>query len=67
MVNLEGPVRGYFERANWPGPDTFTPFESFPNIETRDPNLKFIDIDGDGLADMLVSEDEVMSWYPSLF
>ncbi len=66
MVSLEGPLHGYYERADGPGWGTFTPFESFPNIETRDPNLKFIDIDGDGLADILISEDGVMSWYPSL-
>jgi len=66
MVSLEGPMRGYHERADRPGWYNFTPFKSFPNIETRDPNLKFIDIDGDGLADILVSEDDVMAWYPSL-
>ncbi len=66
LVRLESPARGYYERsapAQWEG---FAPFESFPNLDTRDPNLKFADIDGDGLADILVSEDEVMAWYPSL-
>lgn len=66
MVSLDGPIRGYYERADWPGWGTFTPFGAFPNIGTRDPNLKFIDIDGDGLVDILVSEDNVMAWYPSL-
>jgi RHS repeat-associated protein len=66
MVSLEGPLRGYYERTDLPGWESFRTFESFPNLDTRDPNLKFIDIDGDGLADILVSEDEVMSWYLSL-
>jgi len=66
LVSLEGPVRGYYERTNLPGWDGFSPFRSFPNLETNDPNLKFLDIDGDGLADILVSEEEVFSWYPSL-
>jgi RHS repeat-associated protein len=66
MVDLEGPVRGYYERTDLPGWESFRAFESFPDLDTRDPNLRFVDIDGDGLADILVSEDEVMSWYPSL-
>src|SRR5208282_4054714 len=66
MVSLEGPLRGYYERTDLPSWESFRAFESFPNLDTRDPNLKFVDIDGDGLADILVSEDEVMSWYSSL-
>ena len=66
MVSLEGPLRGYYERTDLPGWESLRAFESFPNLNTGNPNLKFIDIDGDGLADILVSEDEVMSWYPSL-
>jgi YD repeat-containing protein len=66
MVSLEGPLRGYYERTGLSGWEGFRAFESFPNLDPRDPNLKFIDIDGDGLADILVSEDEVMACYPSL-
>ena len=69
MVSLEGPVRGYYERVDLVGSgnswDEFQPFQFFPNLDTRDPNLKFIDIDGDGLTDLLVSEDEVFAWYRS--
>ncbi len=66
MVNLEGPLRGYYERTDHPGWEGFIPFRSFPNLDTHDPNLKFLDVDGDGLTDILVSEDEVFSWYRSL-
>jgi RHS repeat-associated protein len=66
MVILEGPLRGYYERTDLPDWENFSAFQSFPDLDTRDPNLKFVDVDGDGLADILVSEDEVMSWYPSL-
>src|SRR6202044_2703362 len=50
LVRLEGPGRGFYERgaaSDWEG---FAPFRSFPNVDTRDANLKFADIDGDGLA-----------------
>ena len=69
MVNLDRPVRGYYERTDAVGDDNtwdeFQPFQSFPNVNSRDPNLKFVDIDGDGVADILVSEDEVFAWYRS--
>ncbi len=71
MVRLEGQPRGFYERTEWPGwkrPgwESFCPFQSFPNLDTRDPNLKFVDVVGDGLTDILVSEDEVFAWYRSL-
>lgn len=66
MVNLDGPMRGYYERTECPGWESLNTFESFPNLDTHDPNLKFIDINGDGLTDILVSEDSVMAWYQSL-
>ncbi len=66
LVQMEGPVRGFYERTcdgNWL---SFQPFPSWPNIDTRDPNLKFVDLTGDGHADILVSEEGVFTWYDSL-
>ena len=37
-----------------------------PNIAWQDPNLKFIDLTGDGHADVLISEDNIFTWYGSL-
>jgi RHS repeat-associated protein len=69
MVRLEKPVRGYYERGEAPGGSSFwngfQSFRRFPNLDTGDPNLKFVDIDGDGLTDILVSEDDVFAWYRS--
>jgi len=66
LVNFEEPRRGYYERTDLADWEDFSPFPSFPNLDTRNPNLKFLDVDGDGLTDILVSEDEVMAWYQSL-
>jgi hypothetical protein len=41
-------------------------FESLPVIDWDNPNLRFVDITGDGHADVLLSESQVFTWYPSL-
>jgi RHS repeat-associated protein len=66
VVQMSGPVRGFWERtedADW---EPFRAFASWPNVDPHDPNLRFIDLDGDGHADILITEDEVLRWYPSL-
>ena len=66
VVEFGGPVPGFFERTPDNGWDTFTAFASLPNIAWNDPHLKFIDLTGDGHADILITEDGAFSWYPSL-
>ena len=66
IANFAGALKGYYERTECSEWESFTAFESFPNLDIDDPNLKFIDIDGDGITDILVSEDNVMAWYQSL-
>ncbi|MFL5624171.1 MAG: toxin TcdB middle/N-terminal domain-containing protein, partial [Ktedonobacteraceae bacterium] len=66
LVQFSPPLQGFYEHqedGQW-GP--FTPFLSSPNIPWNDSNLKFIDLDGDGHSDILLSEDEVFTWYRSL-
>src|SRR6185369_6973643 len=66
IATFEEPIRGFYERTEDNDWENFRPFTLFPTIDTRDPNLKFVDLDGDGHADILISEDEVFRWYPSL-
>lgn len=35
------------------------------SVSWSDPNLRMIDLDGDGFSDVLISEDEVFTWYQS--
>jgi RHS repeat-associated protein len=66
LVELSGPVSGFYERTHDQHWERFTPFDSLPNLAWNDPNLKFLDLTGDGHADIMISEDEVFTWHPSL-
>lgn len=66
LVQVGGAMPGFYERtvdADW---SPFRPFTSIPTLDTGDPDLRFIDLNGDGLADILVTEGEALTWYPSL-
>ncbi len=66
LVDMNGPLRGFQKRTSEDSWQDFTPFFSFPNIDSRDPNLRFVDLTGDGQADAVISENEVFTWYLSL-
>jgi len=65
-VMFDDPMPGFFklnENEKWVA---FYPFKSKPNCSIKDPNLKFIDLNGDGFADILITEDQFFTWFPSL-
>jgi RHS repeat-associated protein len=66
LVQMEGPLRGFYERTDAADWSPFRPFAVFPDVDTRDPNLKFTDLTGDGHADILITEGEALQWHPSL-
>jgi Salmonella virulence plasmid 65kDa B protein/Insecticide toxin TcdB middle/C-terminal region/Insecticide toxin TcdB middle/N-terminal region len=66
LVQYDGPMAGFYRRRSDGGWGDFTPFKSTPKINTKDPDLRFIDITGDGFPDILISEDTVFTWYESL-
>lgn len=53
---------GFFEKEKerWTG---FKPFEQDLMINWEDPNLRLFDLTGDGLADVLITEDQCFTWY----
>jgi RHS repeat-associated protein len=65
LVLLDRPA-GFFERTTDESWESFRTFESLPNIDFNDPNLRFIDVTGDGHADILISEDQAFVWHESL-
>ncbi len=66
LVDLEGPAPGFYERTHDERWESFAPFTSLPVLDWDNPNLKFVDLTGDGHADILISEHEVFCWHPSL-
>ncbi|WP_261561638.1 SpvB/TcaC N-terminal domain-containing protein [Frankia tisae] len=66
VVVLDGAEPGLYEHDDEQGWRPFRPFTSRLNRDTRDPNLRFVDLDGDGRADVLISEQDVFTWHPSL-
>ena len=66
VVEFAGPTPGFHERDGSDGWNRHTPFALLPNINWQDPNLRFVDLTGDGHADALITEGDVFTWYPSL-
>jgi RHS repeat-associated protein len=66
IVDFEGPVPGFFERSRDGRWETFKAFQSVPIVDWADPNLTFVDLTGDGHADVLITEDDVFCWHASL-
>jgi RHS repeat-associated protein len=66
VVTFNKPLPGLYEHDEAEGWQPFRAFRQLPNIDFSDPNLKFIDLDGDGHADLLISEGDVFVWYRSL-
>jgi RHS repeat-associated protein len=66
VVIMDGPTQGLYEHDEAEGWQPFRPFTSRLNRDVRDPDLKFIDLDGDGHSDVLISEDDALVWHASL-
>ncbi len=66
VAEFDGPIPGFYERTTDEAWHSFKPFTSLPNISWQDPNLKFVDLDGDGCADIFITGDEAFTWHPSL-
>ena len=64
LAELGGPMPGFYERRSEGGWHAFRPFRSWPNISWNDPDLRMVDLDGDGLADVLITGDDAFTWYP---
>ena len=66
LVDLSCAAAGFYERTldgEWGG---FRAYRMLPVQDWTDPNLRFVDLTGDGIADILITEDDAFRWHPSL-
>jgi RHS repeat-associated protein len=66
LVEFAPGLSGFYERAtDGAGWEPFRTFRSLPVIDWSNPNLRFVDITGDGIADLLITEDVAYKWHAS--
>lgn len=46
--------------------DGYTPFKTIPNSDWSEPNIRFLDLNGDGKPEMVISEENAFLWYENL-
>ncbi len=65
LVELGGPTPGFFKRIPHVGWAPFRTFTHLPAVGWADGTIRFTDLNGDGHADVLVSQGDALTWYPS--
>jgi RHS repeat-associated protein len=66
LVVMDGNMPGLYEHDEAEDWQPFRTFTSRLNRDMRDPNLKFVDLDGDGHVDVLITENDALVWHASL-
>ncbi|GEC15746.1 SpvB/TcaC N-terminal domain-containing protein [Nitrobacter winogradskyi] len=66
LATLAQGTGGYFDRTEEGGWTPFRPFRAFPLVDFSSPNVRLTDLSGDGLADILIMDDQAITWHPSL-
>ncbi len=64
VINSRG-LNGYFELKEDNDWENFRAFEQIPNVNLRDPNTRLLDLNGDGQPEIVITEENVFTWYPS--
>ncbi|TCK16760.1 RHS repeat-associated protein [Ancylobacter aquaticus] len=60
LVFWQSPLPGLFERRRDGSWQPFQPFKTMPRIDWDDPDLRFIDLTGDGRADIIITTDAAL-------
>lgn len=65
VVALTGASPGFFKRTERRDWEPHRAFAQLPNVDWSDANTRLVDLNGDGRADVLVTEGDAITWYPS--
>ena len=65
LVSYGTEPKGYFELDDDNEWQRFKNFQNVPNIDFSDANTRMLDLNGDGKPEVLISEDNVFTWYSS--
>ena len=66
LIYRNGAESGFYNlKPNSEDWESFETFENYPKVDFQDPNLRLIDLTGDGRLDLVVSENNAFLWYPS--
>ena len=63
-VDFAPPFAGFSERASDGTWSPFKPLATTAALDWSSSNVRTLDLDGDGLADVLLTEDDAFTWYP---
>ena len=66
LVSLNSEPKVFFELDDDNDWQPYRNFEQLPNINFSDPFTRMIDLNGDGMADLLIGEENNFTWYESL-
>lgn len=65
IVSNEKGLQGYFEMEEEDKWQPFKTFDTVLNIDTKDPNVRLLDLNGDGIPEVVMTEENVFRWFPS--
>ena len=65
LVSFGTEPKGYFELDDENEWISLRSFKGMPNIDFGDPNTRMLDLNGDGKPEVVISEDNVFTWYAS--
>ena len=60
------PLPGFFETTSDGTWQTFKPYDAFPSFDLADPNVRLVDLTGDGLSDALMTQADHFLWFECL-
>ncbi|MEJ7608867.1 MAG: toxin TcdB middle/C-terminal domain-containing protein, partial [Bryobacteraceae bacterium] len=61
-----GPLPGFFETTSDGTWQVFKPYDVFPSFDLSDPNVRLVDLTGNGLSDALMTEGDHFLWFQCL-